>query len=50
MTEINGSDIIIFINGRIETECKFCESLFLEMSIICELVTCYDYDGVERVQ
>ena len=30
MTEINGSDIVIFINGRIETECKFCESLFLD--------------------
>ena len=29
MTEINGSDILIFINGRIETECKLCESLFL---------------------
>ena len=29
MTEKNGSDIIIFINGRIETKCQFCESLFL---------------------
>ena len=30
MTEKNGSDIVIFINGRIETECQFCESLFLD--------------------
>ena len=30
MTEKNGSDIVIFINGCIETECQFCESLFLE--------------------
>ena len=35
MTEINGSDILIFINGRIETECQFCESLFL-VDNICE--------------
>ena len=33
MTEINGSDIFIFINGRIETECQFCESLFLAHKI-----------------
>ena len=40
MTEINGSDILIFINGRIETECQLCESLFLAVNALQKCTYC----------